>query len=117
MHPGTLRVPSEAGRGASVEAFPRRAWERSSGEALLRQIQIIQHPIHRQLSEHDQLRNPHQRSAQGWLDQSGEFLGDGFGAGKGFLSVCQQAFAFSGGGNGVQACGFWLDCRPWREDL
>ena len=30
MQPGTLRVPSEAERRASVEAFPRRAWERSS---------------------------------------------------------------------------------------
>ncbi|VVO93793.1 hypothetical protein PS880_02446 [Pseudomonas fluorescens] len=29
MQPGTLRVPSKAERGASVEAFPRRAWERS----------------------------------------------------------------------------------------
>ncbi|KAA0987752.1 hypothetical protein FQ192_19985 [Pseudomonas sp. ANT_J12] len=29
MHSGTLRVPSRAERGASVEAFPRRAWERS----------------------------------------------------------------------------------------
>jgi hypothetical protein len=29
MQPGTLRVPSEAERGASVEAFPRGAWERS----------------------------------------------------------------------------------------
>ncbi|MGF6108539.1 hypothetical protein QFZ85_000058 [Pseudomonas frederiksbergensis] len=27
MQPGTLRVPLE--RGASLEAFPRRAWERS----------------------------------------------------------------------------------------
>ena len=30
MQPGTLRVPSRAERGASVEAFPRRAWERST---------------------------------------------------------------------------------------
>ena len=29
MQPGSLLVPSEAERGASVEAFPRRAWERS----------------------------------------------------------------------------------------
>jgi hypothetical protein len=30
MQPGTLRVPlSKAERGASVEAFPRGAWERS----------------------------------------------------------------------------------------
>ncbi|MBA4361357.1 MAG: hypothetical protein C0411_11625 [Pseudomonas sp.] len=27
---GTLRVPFRAERGASVDAFPRRAWERSS---------------------------------------------------------------------------------------
>ncbi|KAA0974602.1 hypothetical protein FQ185_11795 [Pseudomonas sp. ANT_H12B] len=30
MQPGTLRVPFRAERGASVDAFPRRAWERSS---------------------------------------------------------------------------------------
>jgi hypothetical protein len=30
MKPETLRVSSRAGRGASVEAFPRRAWERSA---------------------------------------------------------------------------------------
>jgi hypothetical protein len=29
MQPGALRVPFEAERGASVEAFPRTAWERS----------------------------------------------------------------------------------------
>ncbi|GLH43755.1 hypothetical protein RS3R6_51210 [Pseudomonas atacamensis] len=29
MQPGTLCVPHKAERGASVEAFPRRAWERS----------------------------------------------------------------------------------------
>jgi len=32
MQPGTLRVPSKAERRAREEAFPRRAWERSSGE-------------------------------------------------------------------------------------
>ena len=30
---------------------------------LLRQFQIIHHPIHRQLAEHDQLRDPQQRPA------------------------------------------------------
>ncbi|CAH0210916.1 hypothetical protein SRABI89_01986 [Pseudomonas koreensis] len=30
MQPGTLCVPPELERGASLEAFPRRAWERSS---------------------------------------------------------------------------------------
>jgi hypothetical protein len=29
MQPGTLCVPFKAERGASEEAFPRRAWERS----------------------------------------------------------------------------------------
>jgi len=45
---------------------------------LLRQLQIIQHPIYRQFAEHDQLRNPHQRPPLRWLYQPGEFLGDGF---------------------------------------
>ena len=35
MQPGTLRVPDAAERGASVEAFPRGAWERSQEQASL----------------------------------------------------------------------------------
>ena len=34
MQPGTLRVPSRAERRASVEAFPRGAWERSIKDLL-----------------------------------------------------------------------------------
>ena len=60
MQPGTLCVP-KAERGASVEAFPRRAWERSFTEKHLsvkpmplhlfierpaRQLQFFKHRLH-----------------------------------------------------------------------
>ncbi|OFJ44515.1 hypothetical protein BJN42_14940 [Pseudomonas koreensis] len=68
-----------------------------SFSASLRQFQIIQHPIHRQFPEHDQLRNPHQRPPLRWLYQPGEFLGDGFRGGEGFAGVGQQVFVFGVG--------------------
>ena len=44
-----------------------------------RQFQIIQHAIHRQFSEHDQLRDTQQRSALRRGYEVGEVLGDGSG--------------------------------------
>ena len=78
MQPGTLCVPTRAGTRSVPRGIPTQSVETIIKGPLLRQLQIIKHPIHRQFAEHDQLRNPHQRSALGWLDQSGEFLGDGF---------------------------------------
>jgi len=82
---------------------PERGIDRCA--ELLRQLQIIQHPIHRQFPEHDQLRDAHQCSALGWFHQSGEFLGDGFGGGEGFAGVGQQVFVFGVGGDGVHGAG------------
>ncbi|PTS96660.1 hypothetical protein DBR24_18530 [Pseudomonas sp. HMWF006] len=46
---------------------------------LLRQLQIIQRPVHRQLTQHDQLRNPQQRPALRCRQQGGGVMGDGSG--------------------------------------
>ena len=46
---------------------------------LLRQLQIIHHPIHRQLAEHDQLRDTQQRPALRRGYEVGEVMGDGSG--------------------------------------
>ena len=100
MQPGTLRVPSRAERGASVEAFPRRAWERSCSG---RWIEVIQHPIHRQFAEHDQLRNSQQRPALRRGQQVGDVLGDGFGRGECFAGIGQQFFGFGVGGSASSA--------------
>jgi hypothetical protein len=50
--------------------------------ALLQQLQITQHSTHRQLAEHDQLRNTQQHSALRRRDEVGKVIGDGSGAGK-----------------------------------
>ena len=47
------------------------------GQVSVRNLQIIQHPIHRQLPEHDQLRNPQQRPALRRWQEVGEVTGDG----------------------------------------
>jgi hypothetical protein len=49
------------------------------GNVLLRQIQIIHHPIHRQLAEHDQLRDPQQRPALRRGYEMSKVMGDGSG--------------------------------------
>jgi len=67
---------------------------------LLRQLQIIQHPIHRQFPEHDQLRNPHQRPALRWLNSWAMVLAE---------ARVSQALArrssFGVGGDGVYGAG------------
>ena len=68
----------QAGTQSVPGCIPTPERGNDHGAELLRQFQIIQHPIHRQFSEHDQLRNPHQRPPLRWLYQPGEFLGDGF---------------------------------------
>ena len=45
MQPGTLRVPFQAERGASVEAFPRRAWERSVVNCCLKRNSPFMNPL------------------------------------------------------------------------
>jgi hypothetical protein len=47
--------------------------------ALLRQLQIIHHPIHRQLPQHDQLRDTQQSTTLLRGYQMGEVVGDGSG--------------------------------------
>jgi len=68
-----------------------------------RWFEVIQHPIHRQFTEHDQLRNPQQRPTLRRGQQVGDVLGDGFGRCKCFAGVGQQFFGFGVGGSASSA--------------
>ena len=66
---GSELAREEAGRSTEYLSLP----------ASPRDLQIIHHPIHRQLAEHDQLRDPQQRPALRRGDEMGEVMGDGSG--------------------------------------
>ena len=63
------------------------AWRARHGSLLLRQLQIIHYPIHRQFAERDQLRDPQQRPALRCWQEAGEVLGDGFGRGECYAGI------------------------------
>ena len=63
-------------------------------------------PIHRQFTQHDQLRNPQKHMPMRAIHQPGEVGGHGFGRGKGFAGVGQQFFAVDAGGDEVAGVGF-----------
>jgi len=70
------------------------------------QLQIIQRPVHGQLTEHDQLRNPQQHMPMRAIHQPGEVSGHDFGRGQGFAGVGQQFFTVDAGGDEVAGVGF-----------
>ena len=60
---------------------------------------IIQHAIHRQFSEHDDLLNRQNRPPLRQVDVGGDVAGHEAGLGQGFAGVDQQAFAVLFGGD------------------
>ena len=74
-----------------------------SGNRISRHLKGIQHPIHRQLTEHNQLRNPRQHMPMRAVHQPGEVIGHDLGRGQGFAGVGQQFFAVDAGGDKVAA--------------
>ena len=73
--------PNPCGSGlAREDVSSRNASLRACHRSLLlRQLQIIHHPIHRQLAEHDQLRDTQQRPALRRGYEVGEVMSDGSG--------------------------------------
>ncbi len=69
------------------------------------QLQIIQHPIHRQLPEHDQLRNPQQHMPLRRVEHPREIIGHDLGRGQRFAGIGQQFFAVDAGGDFVDGVG------------
>jgi len=111
MPQGTLRVPALEGTQSVPGCIPTR----SVGTIRLRiwlercfclQLQIIQRPIHRQFTQHDQLRNAQQHMSLRAVHQPGEVSGHGFGASQGFRGIGQQFFAVDAGGDEVTSVGF-----------
>ena len=81
-------------------------WFHHLNARLSRHLQIVQHPVHGQLPQHDQLRNAQQHMPMRAVHQPGEVGGHGFGRGQGFAGVGQQFFAVDAGGDEVAGVGF-----------
>lgn len=60
----------------------------------LRQLQIIQSPIHRQLPEHDQLRDTQQRPTLRRRQKTGDVLRESLSRSERFTGIDQQLFVF-----------------------
>ena len=107
MPQGTLRVPAPEGTRSVPGCIPTQSVGTiiELKRRLSLQLQIIQRPIHRQLPQHDQLRNPQQHMSMRAVHQTGEVGGHGFGRGQGFAGVGQQFFAVEAGGDEVAGVG------------
>ncbi len=67
---------------------------------------VIQHAIHGQFGEHDDLLDRQDRAALWQVDVGGDVAGHQAGLGQGFAGMDQQAFAVLMGGDLEQGAGF-----------